>query len=64
MNSKLKDDWHNPQICATCRLCEYIADEQVHICMNSLQPVQLKEPGCPAYKPLLPPPSNHKTPPQ
>lgn len=52
--------WHNPQICATCRLCEYIADEQVHICMNTLQPVQLKEPGCPAYKPLIPHPHQQK----
>ena len=49
--------WHNPVCCATCRLCEYIADEQVHICMKNLQPVSLRDPGCPAYKPLIPHPS-------
>lgn len=43
--------WHNPQICATCRLCEYIADSHCHICMLTRQPVRLQD-TCSNHKPL------------
>ena len=43
--------WHNPQICATCRLCEYIADSHFHICMLTRQTVRLQD-TCSNHKPL------------
>lgn len=37
-------------MCATCRQCEYVADDGVHICMLTKQVIKVHAAACARYK--------------